>query len=233
MLRLAITRTSDQLTSLAERAAQRGVQVVPLPIIAIRQIPFPWPRDLKADRLDWVFFTSANGVVAFFTRLAELGIALCDRTKLAAVGKKTAVALENFGLTADFVPSDAYGQMLFEEYADNVAVKGETVVYARGAEVNFDPARLLLACGVTYVPLVCYETIGQAIEAETIAQLTGNDYILFTAPSTVDAYQEQFGKPLAKPIAIGRSTAAQMNQYGWFGFITMKRADINNILEYL
>lgn len=233
MLRLAVTRPSQQLTDLTQRASARGIEIVALPVITICDVPFEWPVSLDASDVDWVFFTSANGVQSFFNRLRAVGLQLTEHTQFASVGKKTSLSLEEHGFSADFEPSDAYGQLLFEEAVDSLLEHGDTVIYARGADVNYDPTELFEKRGIHYIPLVCYETASQTVHPETVARLTSSDYILFTAPSAVTAYHEQFGKPLARPIAIGRSTAATMNRYGWFGFITMRSADIDNILEYV
>lgn len=233
MLRLGVTRPPEQLTDLCLRAAGRNVTVVPLPLIASIDELFDWPDNLPVKNVDWVVFTSAQGVTSFFRRVEQLRLSLPDRTKYAVVGAKTARALTDLDRVVDFQPSDSYGQLLFEEFVDFIATPTDTVIYARAAEVNYDPAGLFERKGLTYVPIICYRTVSQTVESGSVAQLTNDDYILFTAPSTVDAYQEQFGKPLARPIAIGRSTAAQMNEYGWSGFITMKNADIDNVLEYL
>ena len=233
MPRLAVTRTSGQLSDLKSRAATRGIEVLPLPLIAIHDIPFDWPHSIPIDKVDWVFFTSANGVTSFLNRLDDLNLRLPYTTRLAVVGTKTAQALEQNGRQVSFIPSDAYGQLLFEEFDDHELRPGQILIYARGREINYDPELLFSERPVTYAGIVCYETIAQPVIESDVRRLTEDDFILFTAPSTVDSYARQYGRPIAKPIAIGRSTAAQMNQYGWFGFITMKSSDIDTILEYL
>jgi uroporphyrinogen-III synthase len=233
MPRLAVTRTSSQLSDLAAHAAARGIELVPLPLISVNPVPFDWPSSLPIEQVDWIFFSSANGVTTLLHRLDQLGLHLAPSVRIAAVGSKTADVLGMNGIKVHFIPSDAYGQLLFEEFAEKELRPGQTLLYARGKSVNFDPQTLFAGKPVTYYAVTCYETVTQPVTAETVARLSSEDFILFTAPSTVDSYAEQYGKPLAKPIAIGRSTAAQMNQYGWFGFITMKHADITTILEYL
>lgn len=233
MPRLAVTRPPSQLSELAIKAAVKGIEVIPLPLISIHDVAFDWPSGLEIDRVGWVFFTSANGVTAFLHRLDDLGLHLPSSTRFAAVGLKTASALAQNGLKVSFMSSEAYGQLLFEEFSDKMLQSGQTLVYARGREVNYDPKALFATKSVNYYGVICYETISQPVTSESVARLTENDFILFTAPSTVDSYAQQYGMPIARPIAIGRTTASQMNQYGWFGFITMKHADITTILEYL
>ena len=115
MPRLAVTRTSAQLSDLAAHAAARGIELVPLPLISVNALPFDWPESFPIDQVDWIFFTSANGVTTFLHRLDQLGLHLPPSAKIAAVGTKTADVLRMNGITVHFIPSDAYGQLLFED----------------------------------------------------------------------------------------------------------------------
>lgn len=233
MPRLAVTRPPEQLVDLARQAAERGVEVVPLPVIATRPFPFLWPEALAPESLQWILFSSANAVEAFFTRIGELALSLPESIQFGAVGDKTADALKARGLTVSFVPSDAYGELLFTEFLDGVVKPGEQVMYARARDINFDPHVLFAEHKIAYHPVICYETVVRLVDPELVSNLAPDDYILFTAPSTVRAFHEQFGKPKARPIAIGRTTGSEMNRYGWAGVRWMNTPVIEQVLEYL
>ena len=232
-LRLGVTRTKNQLQSLIEKATGTGVEVVPLPVIETQPIPFEWPEGLDEAGVGWLMFTSANGVHSFFNRMEQIGRSLSGRTRIGTVGRKTAEALNEHGHTADFLPSEPYGETFFTEWADAGTHTGETVMFARGEKINFDPRDIMTQLKAQYFPLVCYQTCPRPVESELIRPFSDNDYILFTAPSCVRSYQEQFDRPVARPVAIGRSTAAEMNHLGWNEVIIMEHADVDNILEYL
>lgn len=232
-MRLAVTRQKDQLTDLAGRAARRDIEVVPLPLIETSPCDFEWPENLHMTDLDWLVFTSANGVEAFFSGLTRQNRSIKFCTRIAAVGDKTAEAILWHKQKVDFTPDAPYGRSLFEELAGSMLDEEASLMYARGARVNYDPAVLMAKHRIRYFPVVCYETILRPVEKTVVDGLSREDYILFTAPSTIHSYQEQFGRPVAKPIAIGRSTASAMNQYGWAGFITMAQPNVDNVLEYL
>lgn len=236
-MRLGITRSSDQLVMLQEGAADKGVDLISLPVIAIRPIEFEWPEDLDSRQIDWLFFTSGHGVRFFFERIKQLDIELNENIMIGVVGDKTAAALSNYGYAADFSPNEAYGRDLFEEFVEAIIPRGpsdrEAVMYVRGQQTNFDPADLFKEAALNYWPLICYETEPRTVAPELVRQFSATDYILFTAPSAVDSYQDQFGRPLAKPLAIGRTTAAAMNHYGWSGFVTMKKAEVSKVLELM
>lgn len=233
MPRLGITRSKSQLIELTEEAAHRGIEVIPLPVIATRNFPFDWPTDIQPAQVDWIVFSSAVGVASFFDRLTQLGITISEVTHIAAVGEKTAEALKDRGLRVDHLPAESYGQILFEELAVSVVHKGQTVLYARATDVNFDPAELFANHGITYRAIFCYETVPQKLNEGVVQKLSEKDYILFTAPSTVRSYHEQFGPPTAKAIAIGNSTGSEMWKLGWAGFSWLSKPDINLVLEYI
>ena len=232
MLRVAVTRPLEQLADLSTRAASCGIEILPFPLTQVRAIPFSWPDGLAMAQVDWLFFTSSQGVTAFFSGLRTLNLKLTSRTRTGAVGDKTATVLSKLSHTDPFIPSEAYGHNLFEEFAARSDCTGQTVVYARAETVNYDPAELLSARGVNYFPIVVYKTTEIEIDTAKVSTLCEKDYILFTAPSTVDAYESQFGRPAAMPIALGRTTAAQMAQHGWKNIAMLPSPNLDHILEF-
>lgn len=232
-MRLGITRDDQQLQALRQKASERGVEVIALPVTSVEYLDFEWPSDVTPETVDWVFFTSAHGVNSFFKQAENLGIGFGNGTRFGVIGNKTGLALKDLGKDVSFESTESYGQVLFEEFVESMARDGEKVIYARAEHVNYDPTNLFQESNIDCVSVVCYRTRPRQLDPRLAKQLTGDDYILFTAPSAIESYDTQFGKPAAKPIAIGRSTAAAMNERGWFGFITMKQADVDNVLEYL
>jgi uroporphyrinogen-III synthase len=209
------------------------VEIIPLPLITIENIPFDLPADVNLEKVDWLLFSSAHGVEAFFTRLGQLGLKKDYHTRIGTVGAKTAEAVCKLGYTVDFIPSEAYGKLFFPEFVDGPHEAGQTVLYARGREINFDPLPLFNDRQIPYIPIVCYESTANRLEPSAVKDLTGDDYILFTAPSSVRAYQQLFGAPKARIIAIGRTTAAEIENYGWPVANIMATASVDNILEYI
>lgn len=232
-MRLAVTREANKVAGLAAKAKADGIELVPLPFLLVRKKSFTVPAGLDMAKVDWILFSSANGVRSFFSGLKQLGMSTPESCRMAAVGGRTAAALSEAGFDAAFVPSVAEGKHLFEEFIERYGSEPTTVVYARGVEVNFDPASLCDRSAVAYYPIICYETLSQPVDRKAVQNLNEGDYILFTATSTVDAYQSQFGAPRAKAIAIGRTTAARMESYGWTVHRIMRKADIDTVLENL
>lgn len=232
-MRLGVTRAHGRINNLVKPAASRGIEIVPLPLVETQPVAFDWPENLPVERVDWVFFTSANGVVSFFRRLDELGLALSPKTMIAAVGGKTAEAVGQLGLDVSFTPSQSGGEALFAEFLNATEGISLVLIYARGRVVQFDPSELMGNRNTVYHPVVCYESVSCRVDPEIVARFTAGDYILFTAPSAVAAFHEQFGPPGAKVIGIGQTTAAAMARLGWTEITTMKQPAIDRVLEYL
>jgi uroporphyrinogen III methyltransferase/synthase len=81
-----------------------------LPTVEIREIADWEPVDQAIHALRqyaWLVFTSANGVSAFMGRLKTLGFDMraLGNTRIAAIGPKTAQALQSYHLQADLVPA--------------------------------------------------------------------------------------------------------------------------------
>ena len=232
-MRLGITRSANQLDTIRPLAVSRGIDIVPLPVIEIFHLPFEWPAKLSPEKVDWLFFTSSSGVVSFFERFMQLKLKLPNEVRIGAIGNKTSLSLQQFGRSADFVPTESYGKELFEEFVQTIANGYETVVYPRALQVNYDPVTVFRTKHLAYYSLICYKTMEQKIDPELVTALSPNDYILFTAPSTISAYQRQFGRPVAKPIAIGHATASKMNSLGWSRYTIMEKADIDHVMEHI
>ena len=232
-MRLGITRSASQLDTIQPLAASRGIDIIPLPVIEICHLAFEWPAQLSTEKIDWLFFTSSSGVVSFFERLIQLKLTLPNEVRIGAIANKTDLTLQQYGRSASFLPAESYGKKLFEEFDQTIANGDETIIYARALQVNYDPVTVFSAKHFDYYAVICYKTMERKIDSELVTALSPDDYILFTAPSTISAYQHQFGKPLAKPIAIGHATASTMASLGWSRYTIMEKAEIDHVMEHL
>ncbi len=231
-MRLGVTRAVEQLTALSERASSKGIEVVPLPLTQQLNLPFTWPNDLAPKDIDWLFFTSATRARSFFDRLKEIGVEISTGTRVAVVGEKTAEAVGSFGYQVHFQPSEQTGEALFTRFVISRQT-GKLLLYARGKVINSDPQTLFANAPYRLIELICYETVRCKVDVNVVDGFTGSDYILFSAPSAVRAYHEQFGQPKARPIAIGPTTAHAMSEQGWTDPKVMKQPDIDRALEYV
>ncbi|MFC1475252.1 uroporphyrinogen-III synthase [Candidatus Zixiibacteriota bacterium] len=232
MPRLGITRDHSQLTEIIESARSKGIEVIPLPFLKYEFLDYTWPDKFEHKSPDWILFTSANGVKSFFNKMMRLEIEF-SKTKFGVVGDKTRTTLEKYGYQAQVVPVLSYGKSLFEEIAQNHINEHESVIYVRAQKISFDPQTMFEKHSIDYNAIIAYRTIRNELSTDSVSSLLEDDAILFTAPSTVKAYQQQFGQPLAKAIAIGDITATAMNEQNWDNIIIMETPDVNKVLEYI
>jgi uroporphyrinogen-III synthase len=209
----------------------RGIEIVPVPVVTIHDIPFEWPTQLAEKSPDWILFSSSAGVTSFCNQLERSSVSLPETVRIGTIGKKTTEAAVERGLRVAFQPSQSYGETLFKEFIDTVIQGGETVVYARAIETAFDPASLFAEKNIRYFPMCCYDVRPNAVESSIIESFDPEDYLLFTSPTAVCSFHEQFGVPKMTAIAIGNTTGDAMRQHGWHEHHMLDVPDITRVLE--
>lgn len=230
MLRLGITREANRIFDLVGAAKEKGIEVIPLSLTSTSFISFDMP-DL--DSLDWVIFTSQFGVESFFKHFNDSKLNMPSKIKFAVVGNKTEKALNIYNKKADFLPSEAYGKILFNEFTEKFKNQKINVLYVRAEVINFEPDHLFENSSIKFYSLISYKTELSRVDRKLIDKFGSDDYIFFTAPSTVESFNKQFGKPKSKIIAIGNSTAEIMINNNWDNVIIMRNPDIDKVLEYI
>jgi uroporphyrinogen-III synthase len=134
-LQVLITRAETQSAEFSRLLKQQGMTVWDMPTIEITPPSSYDPLDQAIGNLqdyDWLVFTSANGVNFFLDRLATLGFNLDVLTtcKKAVVGRKTAKALEQHGLSVDFIPPDFLSSELARAFPTATAPHETRLLYA-------------------------------------------------------------------------------------------------------
>ena len=107
--RVLVTRPQHVAAAIVRRLETLGALVYVLPAVEIHDPPDWTPVDAAIARLaevDWLVFTSVNGVSRFFGRLLSRGhdLRCLANVRLAAIGPSTAAALKEWHLTADVMP---------------------------------------------------------------------------------------------------------------------------------
>lgn len=225
--RILVTRSRRQAAELVGRLQAAGAEALCLPAIAIAPPPDWRDLDEAIARLadtDLLVLTSANGVEAFFARLAAAGLdsrALHDVT-LVAVGPKTAAALAGHGLRADLVPADHRAEGIVD-LLRREGVAGKRVLYPRSSLARDLIARELTEAGALVADPVAYCTRPAEEDGDRLRQLlTGSrvDAVTFTSSSAVDFFLDLLGdggEELLRNVAvasIGPLTSASVRQRG-------------------
>ncbi|HZT06673.1 MAG TPA: uroporphyrinogen-III synthase [Chloroflexota bacterium] len=197
--RVLITRPAGQARRLVEALEDEGAQAVTAPAIRIEP-PASWEdvdRAIRDGGYDWVIFTSANGVRAFWGRLNEAhrGADWFAGARIAAIGPETARALTTIGVRPDLVPDEYVAEALIACLADAGPLDGMRVLLPRT-----DIARETLAVGLrdrgaVVDQVATYRTVTSAPPPGLLAQLRAGeiDAVTFTSSSTVRGLLEMLG----------------------------------------
>jgi len=226
--RVLVTRSAEQAGALVERLEEAGADALVCPVIEIAP-PDSWEplddaiRDL--GRTDWLILTSANAVDVFFDRLRHFGLdgrALAG-VRLAAVGPKTARAIEARGLNPDLVPGEDFRAEGVAALLTAQDLVGKRILYPRAELARDLLKKELAAAGAEVVDPVAYRTIAPAaLEAGVRESLAAGEIaaVTFTSPSTVDNLVALLGQGasdlLNKPVlvSIGPQTSAALGRHG-------------------
>jgi uroporphyrinogen III methyltransferase/synthase len=188
-LRIGITRPEAQASPQISRAIELGAQPVLMPLIGIRPTADTGPLDAalgRLDEFDWLVFTSANGVDAFFNRLWETGrdARSLGKIQCAAIGPSTAEALGEFRVRADVVPDEYRAEGLAAALAPLVA--GKRVLWPRANRGRDVLPSELTAAGATVEQVVVYDNADAASlpdEVLTAIKSEQLDWIALSSPS--------------------------------------------------
>ena len=195
--RVLLTRPAAQAAPMARALRDAGAQ--PLIIPAIRIAPPDDPAALThavvaAGDYDWVVFTSANGVDAFF---AELAAERADARRLggvrvAAIGPATAERLREHGVRADEVPAEYRGEAVAEAILahHDGHMHGLSVLLPRAAVARDALPDALRRAGARVDVVPAYRTLpleaADAARLRTAIEVGEADVITFTSSSTVE-----------------------------------------------
>jgi uroporphyrinogen III methyltransferase/synthase len=190
--RVLVTRSRTQASALSRLLAERGADPVELPAIETRDVPDPGDLDkaiLSLSDYQWVLFTSANGVLAFWKRLRTLHLdARCfQNVRIAAIGPATAKALEARGLYPDLLPEEHSSEGLVAKLA-TMGIGGTRILLPRSDIAPHDLTDGLVELGAEPVEVSAYLTRPAAASAGPGKQMLldgGIDVVAFTSASTV------------------------------------------------
>ena len=204
--RIAVTRFEtgsweDQLRAL-------GAEPVRFPVIRIEPPHDPAPLREAARNLaryDWVIFTSANGVRAFFDEVRDLrGL----RAQICAIGPATREAVERFKLLVDLVPQEYVAESLVAALPRDL--HGQRILIPRAAVARDVLPQQLRARGATVDVVEAYRTTAPHPPPHPHGPV---DWVTFTSSSTVKNYLALAGRPQSKLASIGPVTSSTLRMH--------------------
>ncbi len=218
-----VTRPASQAEALAAPLREAGANVLVQPAIEIGPLADNAELDSAIDRIDsfdWITFSSRNGVDYFIRRLKQQGrdLRALGGVKIAVVGKKTAMALEQYHLSADLVPDDFCAESLAEQLSSNAA-SGQRFLLVGASRGRDVLASQLQNAGADVTAVAAYDhrdvehadpSIAQSLEAGKI------DWVTITSSAAAQSLYQLFGDRLksAKLASLSPITTQTIKELG-------------------
>jgi uroporphyrinogen III methyltransferase / synthase len=192
---IIITRAREQASDFKAKLEELGANCFEFPTIAVAPPPSWEPLDAAIGDLpsyDWAIFTSVNGVKFFIERLLAAGRDARDLKGigLAAIGPKTAEALESVMLRPDLVPAEYRAEAILDAFSDK-NVRSMHFLMPRALVAREVLPEKLREWGARVDVVPAYQTVLPEQDANKIRTLLTNceiDCLTFTSSSTVSNF---------------------------------------------
>jgi len=245
--RILVTRPRRQAAAMVHRLIDLGAVPYVLPMVEVRE-PDDWtPVDAAIRRLkeiDWLVFTSANGVAALLNRVEAIGLDLriLGDVRIAAIGPKTADALREYHLRADLVPHRYQSEDLAAALLAAVPA-GAKVLLAR-ADRGREVLREQLAAHCNVEQVAVYSQV-DGIEAgqDVLDALRRGEieYVTLTSSNIARALLQRLDATCkgriesgeVKLVSISPVTSADIRRFGFPVTAEAKQATMDGVIEVL
>ncbi len=222
-----VTRPAEQSEALCKKINDLGGDAIRFPTIAIEAIAI----EENTHEYDWVIFVSANAV--------QYGLGYIKRgehTRIAAIGKATAAALEARNVRVDATPIQSVTSEALLAHPALATIATQSVLIAKGVggrELLYDS---LTQRGAHVAILDVYRRVPPTVSAESVAQLErrwhdeGIDIVTLTSVESLDNLQTfltDAGRALLAStpfVALSERIAAAARTVGLYGCCVLSRS---------
>ena len=211
--RIVVTRAREQAEEFSKKLRALGAVPIVWPLIEIAPPEDCAPLDEAIQHIaeyDWVVFSSVNGVKYFFERASHQPLPL---PRIAAVGVKTAEALQQRGLRGAVVPAEFLASYLMSALGD---VRDQKILLVRP---DIAPPDLMLALrehGARVDEVTAYRTV--PVQYERPIALDKVDVVTLASASAAKNFAAQLrGQPVDESVCvacIGLSTSKAAREAG-------------------
>jgi uroporphyrinogen III methyltransferase / synthase len=238
MKRILITRPRAQADGFAANLQAAGFEPIFFPVIEIQPIEDNVALERALSKIgcyDWLVFTSVNAVEVVLPQLSN-----GPGPQVAAIGPKTAEALQRWGVTPDFVPDEYVAESILPGLGD---LRGKWVLLPRADIARKALPEAIFEAGGIPHEIAVYKTLPTQPGTEGLAALrAGVDVVTLTSPSTVRnfvAIARQNGlDPLALPgdpvfACIGPITEQAAREEGLGNLMTAREYTTEGLIEVI
>ena len=245
---ILVTRTDSGIYSLAEKLIAAGAQVTTCPTISM-EAPLSWKAfdqiAKNPTKVNWVIFTSINGIERSMEHLRELGKdgRVFGSCRIACVGGSSANYLEKFFLTADVVPQYYQSEGLIDVLKP-FSWEGQHVWMPQAEDSRGILEQTLTQWGGIVHATPVYRNVLPAVDMDPVVGLLEErelDWITFTSSSTVknffkllpDAGKVALRKHSPQVACIGEITAQTARQYQLDVTLIPEQQNIKGLVQAL
>ena len=246
--RVLVPRTKEQAGRVSHRLRGYGAVAEEVPTISVEPPRNPQQMDkavrgLVEGRYEWIAFTSVNAVKAVREKFEEYGLdaRAFSGLKIAAVGDKTAAAIEAWGLRPDLVPTGQQSAAgLLEDWPqyDELLDPINRVFLPRADIATENLVAGLVDLGWECDDVTAYRTVRAAPPpAPTRDAIKSGrfDAVVFTSSSTVRNLVGIAGKPHPSTViaVIGPATAKTAEEHGLRVDVLAAKPDVDVVVDAL
>ena len=222
--KVLLTRPIDGIEEFQRKLEFEGAEVIAQPLIQLTLKADQSEMDVALEKLEtyeWLVFTSPAAVKFFFEKIQQKGMKMYfyPDLKIATVGEKTKMKLEQLGYRTNFVPIQFTAEVLAENLPD---VEEKNILIPASSLSKQDYIQAFQNRGANPHQIVLYENLNRDLSVEEQEKIKAEplDYLTFTSGSAIKAFNEYFGNPLehfssAKVICIGPSTSKVAQELNW------------------
>ncbi|MEK9198942.1 MULTISPECIES: uroporphyrinogen-III synthase [Bacillales] len=216
---VVLTGTTKSTTILT-KIQSLGGEAISCPLIETKETIHRNDDELlqKARIVDWLIFTSQNGVRAFCDKMKRHHLTPAHfNGRVAAVGTKTAKSLEQNGFQVSFMPTVFSADVFVKEFP---AITGDELncLFIKGNKAKDTLKRGLPFDVKEWTVYDTHENLTNIQSLIELVQTKAKPILIFASPSAVDVFANHVapitGWDKAKLAAIGHITAARIAFYG-------------------
>jgi len=225
------TRPAGRSAKLQEILGNHGAVLIEMPMIEIRktQLSINDRAILKnTGQFNWIVFTSSNGVIQFFEQLRSItgSYKISRDTKIAVIGKDTAMGLEKYSREADYISKISTGSAFAEELQEMFSEQNYKILLPLGdlARRTIEE-RLINTAQVVRINV--YSTIMPGcIDYEALKLIQDDNYemIIFTSMSGFNNFcllaRDRINLSSLRIACIGPTTAEAVADSGIIPLVT-------------
>ena len=227
---VAVTRTRDGGSGLAELLRASGANVLEVPLI--RFAPASDQGAVVAalqGPADWLLLTSNQAVTSLYAALdaAGLDVRALGRIKIAAVGPSTARSLQEHGVRADFVPATPGARHLGAELP---AGAGMRVLHLTSQLAEDELREALEARGVLYTRVEGYRTVPAQPSQNELERLKGSDVVTLASGSAARHLAQLAGTDFTVAV-MGPQTADAARELGFRRVVVAETPSLEALVQ--